>query len=429
MERIERHKTAIRRAALSRPVQALLDSGVLNRDRTFFDYGCGYGDDIAILAENGFTAAGFDPVYLPKQELIPSDIVNVGYVLNVIEDEVERTRVLKEAATLAQHALSVAVLHESSSNRPSGDDYRDGVLTKRRTFQRLFSNQELVDFVRETTGLAVATVGPGLVFAFKRTGDRAEYMVNRIRGIAHRLRRDPKSASSRDKRISALKSDAPEKWEDYLQFVTQRGRPPKPHQSSLLSVAAARGLSSQALFDAAAVEFGAEQLECLRSWNRNNLLVFLAGTIVDGGTRMSELSPSLKADVKYHYGSFVRAETAAMELLKEAGSLDMRREAAESESAGRLTDDGFYVRSSNVAELSPVLRAYIQLGTLFFGDYNDAELVKAHLRSNKLTFYVRPPDSDGTTYDAFKVDFDKRSMVFFRISSNKVSHREVPYDD
>jgi DNA phosphorothioation-associated putative methyltransferase len=418
MEQIERHKTAIRRSALSRPVQALLDSGVLNRDRSFFDYGCGYGDDIAILTDNGFTAAGFDPVYLPNEELIPSDIVNVGYVLNVIEDEVERRRVLKEAAALAQHALSVAVLHESSSNRPSGDDYRDGVLTQRRTFQRLFSNQELVDLVRETTGLAVATVGPGLVFAFKRTRDRADYLVNRMRGTAHRLTRDGRSASGRNKRISALKGDAPEKWEDYLQFVTQRGRPPQPQESSLLSLAVSRGLSSQALLDAAVVELGAEQLARLRSWNRNNLLAFLAGTILDGRTRMSELSPSLKADVKYHYGSFVRAETAAMELLREAGSQDMRRQAAESESAGRLTDDGFYVRSSNVAELSPVLRAYVQLGTLFFGDYNDADLVKVHLRSNKLTFYVRQPDSDGTSYDAFKIDFDKRRMDHYVPSAN-----------
>lgn len=425
MEQIERHKTAIRRAALSRPVQALLDSGVLNRDRSFFDYGCGYGDDIAILAENGFTAAGFDPVYQPKNELIPSDIVNLGYVLNVIEDEVERTHVLKEAATLAQHALSVAVLHESASNRPSGDDYRDGVLTKRRTFQRLFRNQELVDLVRETTGLAVATVGPGLVFAFKRSGDRAEYMVNRIRGTAHKLRRSPQSASSHDKRIFALKTDARKKWEDYLNFVTHRGRPPQPHENSLLGVAAARGISSQALLDAAAVELGADQVERLRNWNRNNLLVFLAGTIVDGGMRMSELSPHLKADVKYHYGSFARAKATAMGLLKEAGSLDSRREAAKSENAGKLSDDGFYVRSGRVNELKPVLRAYVQLGTLFFGDYNDAEVVKLHLRSNKLTFYVRPPNSDGTSFDAFKVDFDRRSMVVFRIPKDKVFHGEI----
>lgn len=421
MGHIERHKTAIRRSALSRPVQSLLDSGVLNHERSFFDYGCGYGDDIAILAENGFTAAGYDPVYFPNQPFIPSDIVNVGYVLNVIEDEVERERVLTEAAGLAQHVLSVAVLHESSSNRPSGEQYGDGVLTKRRTFQRLFNNQELVELVRDATGLAVATIGPGLVFGFRRTGDRAEYMVNRIRGAAYRLTRQRENAA--DQRIAALKSDTPEEWENYLQFVTERGRPPQPHESSLLSLGSSRGLTSQILFNAAAEELGIRELEQLRRWNRNNLLVFLAGTIVDGGTRMSGLSPSLKADVKYHYGSFLRAQHAAMELLKRAASQEVRRKAAESESVGRLSDDGFYVPSSNVPNLSAVLRAYIQLGALFFGDYNDAEVIKFHVRSNKLTFYVRPLNGDSKGYDAFKVDFDQRRMVSFRVPPPEVRHR------
>ena len=45
---IQRHKTAIRRSALSKPVQHLIDSGLLEKGLSFFDYGCGLGDDVSI---------------------------------------------------------------------------------------------------------------------------------------------------------------------------------------------------------------------------------------------------------------------------------------------------------------------------------------------------------------------------------------------
>ncbi len=43
---IQRHKTAIRRGDLSRPVKCLLRDGLLGKDATFFDYGCGRGEDV-----------------------------------------------------------------------------------------------------------------------------------------------------------------------------------------------------------------------------------------------------------------------------------------------------------------------------------------------------------------------------------------------
>ena len=50
---INRAKTTLSRNNFSRPVQHLLESGLLTKKRSFFDYGCGRGDDIAGLAELG----------------------------------------------------------------------------------------------------------------------------------------------------------------------------------------------------------------------------------------------------------------------------------------------------------------------------------------------------------------------------------------
>ncbi len=51
---VERHKTALTRYDLSKPVKSLLEYGVLRPGRTFFDYGCGQGSDIKGLQGLGY---------------------------------------------------------------------------------------------------------------------------------------------------------------------------------------------------------------------------------------------------------------------------------------------------------------------------------------------------------------------------------------
>ena len=83
---IERHRAAIVRTDISRPVRMAIEAEILTTDKTFFDYGCGHGGDIERTTDRGYTSAGWDPYYRPDSPLIPSDIVNLGFVLNVIED-------------------------------------------------------------------------------------------------------------------------------------------------------------------------------------------------------------------------------------------------------------------------------------------------------------------------------------------------------
>ena len=47
--KIERHRAAIKRNDLSRPVRLAISSGVLKKENTFFDYGCGHGEDVKLL--------------------------------------------------------------------------------------------------------------------------------------------------------------------------------------------------------------------------------------------------------------------------------------------------------------------------------------------------------------------------------------------
>lgn len=99
---IDRHKTALVRHELSAPMKMLARHGYLNGDYALFDYGCGRGDDLRELEAHGIDALGWDPNFRPDGEKVVSHLVNLGFVINVIEDQDERMEALLGARELTQ---------------------------------------------------------------------------------------------------------------------------------------------------------------------------------------------------------------------------------------------------------------------------------------------------------------------------------------
>lgn len=142
-------RTAIWRHKLSHPVQLAIASSILTPERTFLDYGCGHGEDVARLQAAGYKAFGYDPYYFPSNPLVEADVVNLGYVLNVIPDITDRDRTLKMAFQLASHTLIVAAcVHCPDSGMP----YADGEITQRGTFQHHFTHAALEQFIAQDLG-------------------------------------------------------------------------------------------------------------------------------------------------------------------------------------------------------------------------------------------------------------------------------------
>ena len=134
---IERHRAAIVRTDFSRPVRLAIEGAILNNDTTpdctseqgdtplptegtetqgwlknpvssFFDYGCGWGGDVERIAALGYISAGWDPYYRPDTPHTSADVVNLGYVINVIEDLDERRQALVNAWELTRQVLIVS---------------------------------------------------------------------------------------------------------------------------------------------------------------------------------------------------------------------------------------------------------------------------------------------------------------------------------
>lgn len=79
--------------------------------------------------------AALDPHFAPEAPRGPAQVVNLGFVLNVIEDPSERSEALRSLYGLTERVLAVAVM---PARKGGGTDFADGVVTTRRTFRKYF---------------------------------------------------------------------------------------------------------------------------------------------------------------------------------------------------------------------------------------------------------------------------------------------------
>ena len=93
-----------------------------------------------------------------------ADVVNLGFVLNVIEDPIERAETLRRAFALARQVLIIAVRVDRSLEE--GVELSDGLVTERGTFQKIYTQAEFTAYVESVLSrrLHVAALGVGYVF-------------------------------------------------------------------------------------------------------------------------------------------------------------------------------------------------------------------------------------------------------------------------
>ncbi|MGO3645256.1 MAG: DNA phosphorothioation-associated putative methyltransferase, partial [Pseudoalteromonas sp.] len=164
---IQRHLTAINRDRLSAPFQKLAKYGYLNGDYSILDYGCGLADDATELEAHGLNINAWDPVHRPNGNKQTSDIVNLGFVLNVIEDQQERKETLKAAYQHTKKLLLVSVMLANEAKQEHFKQYKDGVITKWNTFQKYYSQAQIRTYIEQTLNIKTMAFGQGIITIFK----------------------------------------------------------------------------------------------------------------------------------------------------------------------------------------------------------------------------------------------------------------------
>jgi hypothetical protein len=175
---IDRHKTAIVRHELSAPMKTLAKNGFLSGEYSIFDYGCGRGDDLRELEAHGLDALGWDPNFRPDAEVVYSDVVNIGFVINVIEDQDERISAVLGAWEASQKLLVVSAMLANESYLAQFTPYKDGVITSRNTFQKYFSQAELKSYIERTLDEEPIAISPGIFYIFKDKNLEQHFLQN-----------------------------------------------------------------------------------------------------------------------------------------------------------------------------------------------------------------------------------------------------------
>lgn len=408
---VERHLTALARTTLSAPVQSLIRDGLLTTASTFFDYGCGRGDDLATLAAAGYAAVGWDPHYRPAAERLACDVVNIGFVINVIEDKAERIEALTGAYALARRVLTVSAM--LGSNEPSkGRPFGDGVLTGRNTFQKYYSQGELRGFIESVLDEEAYPAAPGVFYVFRDRNLEQRYLVAKssntyrvkrllaatpahVRNYVHRKPEAPSAARVRRARASPAASalaESPEAqqelsklWELMLDF----GRVPDADEIPFApSVKRLFGSVKRAI-ERCLERHDLEALRRAEHARKEDILVMFALRAFDRRRKFGRLESRLAKDVRTLFASVATAEGEATKLLfslQDSAAIQSACECAAIEGLGWLEPgESLQLHTSLVPRLPASLRIYVGCASIMAGDISTFDLVKAHINSGKVT--------------------------------------------
>jgi DNA phosphorothioation-associated putative methyltransferase len=135
--------------------------------------------------------------------------------------------------------------------------------------------------------------------------------------------------------------------------------------------------------------FGEPTFVAARQRRKEDLLVFIAAAQLRRKIPFNQLSLRLQRDLRAFFGSYTNAEEKARELMFAAGDSDELEIAAAQLDFGYLDpkEGHFTVHRSLLDELPVILRVYVECAARLYGDPREADLIKIHLHSRKLTFH------------------------------------------
>lgn len=388
------------------------------------DYGCGRGGDVERLREAGFDCAGWDPAHAPDGQRRPSSVVNLGYVVNVIEDVMERRDVLRSAWALAQEVLVVSARLVDERPATTMPTLADGVVTRIGTFQKFFEQQELRNWIDQSLDCQCVAGAPGVFYVFRLAEARAEFLARRFR------RREPLPRLRMSERLVERHRDL---LDELAAFLADRGRLPEedefaPH-AGLLSALGSMGRAYRLLVSAS----DPAVWERVREARGEDLLVYLALAKFDGRPAFGQLPIGIQRDVKAFFGSYAKACGKADELLFSIGGQDRLNAAAAASPLGKLLPTALYVHFDAVASLPLPLRLYEGCGRATLGAVDGATIVKLRRDEPKVSYLCYPGferDAHPALTESVSVHlqtFRVRTRRYDRSANPPVLHRKETF--
>ncbi|WP_066426312.1 DNA phosphorothioation-associated putative methyltransferase [Anabaena sp. 4-3] len=421
---IERHRAAIARNEISRPVRLAIESAILNQDTSFFDYGCGYGGDVQRVANLGYTSGGWDPYYYPDETITAADVVNLGYVLNVIEDIEERRQSLIQAWELTRKVLIVAA--QVLINAPSKAQlaYSDGIVTKRNTFQKYYEQEELKQYIDEVLNVDAVPVALGVYFVFR--DETAKESFKAIRFFS-------RTSTPRIRIPTKRFEDYQELLQPLMQFFTHRGRLPVKGELETEAEILTEFANYRRAFNVILQATDEAEWDAIAYRRSLDIQVYLALTHFDQRPRFSQLPAEMRHDIKAFFGSYEEACEVADQKLFSLGKPGVVKTACEKSKIGKHTRGALYVHISALAALDPLLRIYEGCASRTIGRVDGATLIKYYTDQPQISYLFYPEfDTDPHPALTASINIDLKTLyVTHRDYSNRanppVLHRKETF--
>ena len=408
---IARHLTAINRDKLSAPFQKLARHTFLDGDYSIFDYGCGKGDDAKELEAHGLNITSWDPVHKPDGEKTPSDIVNLGFVLNVIEDINERTETLKKAWQLSNKLLVVSVMLAGAGKLEQFTRYKDGVITKWNTFQKYYSQAEIRSYIEQALKTKAVALGQGIFAIFKDKSLEEEFYLSRqyktdseySNATWQQLTTKPKSENASSKiQVRSLYQKHNQLFHEFWQQCLVLGRIPANDEFECSDDIRRVIGSHKKAFDLMAPFMDITSFEQSKKHRRSHVLVYFALSLFEKRKAKSHMPARLLRDIKALFQSYSQVIELAQSLLFSVGVPENINEACKQAfqkfQCGKLVNNKSYTFNQTLLNQMPaIIRVYVGCAIQLYGDIDDIDMVKVHIRSGKLTLLK---------YD----DFNKKSL-------------------
>jgi DNA phosphorothioation-associated putative methyltransferase len=382
--RIDRHKAAIHRPDLSKPVRLALEAGLFTENATFFDYGCGHGEDIKRICDRGFTSSGWDPYYQPQSDRTTAEIVNLGYIINVIESQIERREALIKAWELTQKVLIVSAQVLIGDIGKGQIAYSDGVVSSRNTFQKYYEQEELKLYIDQVLGVDSVPVALGIYFVFRDEMQAQSFRASRFRSRA---------TTPRIRLVSKRFEDYRELLTPLMDFFTERGRLPVGEELQNLESLLAEFGTVRRAFNLIISATNQDEWDAIADKRRQDILVFLALSNFDNPykrLKLSQLSTQYQTDIKSLFGSYQAACTTADLLLFNLGREGFIATCCRNSKIGRLDHQALYVHISALGHLDTMLRLYEGCASRTIGRMDGATLIKFHLHKPKISYLFYP---------------------------------------
>ena len=354
-----------------------------------------------------------------------ADLVNLGYVVNVIEEPAERAEVLRRAWELAERVLVVSARLTWDARDLAGRPLRDGMITRTGTFQKFYEHTELAAWIEQTLGEAPLAAAPGIYYVFREPADAQQFLASRVSAYRPRVRIDPHAIYEAHRELLAPLAD----------FLSSHARPPRDDElpaevsARLRDVFGGLGRACQLIRKVTDDGHWAEVTDARRA----DLLVYIGLSRFGRRPRLSQLPATLARDIKALFGSYQAACAQADRLLFAAGKTDLIDLAACSSPVGKLTPSALYIHRSAIPLLPPLLRLYEGCAQALSGTVEGANIIKLSVTAPQISYLSYPRfdrDAHPTLAAAVTVSLSKLTVDFrdySRSDSPPLLHRKEEF--